>query len=387
MVHVRRARGTRLVAADHAACAPSPDRDVERRRDRAGGLPRGGGGRHPRADDARRDNPRRRHRAHSCAVVGHDVVLGLSRGRDRRRVDVPARARLARSVRRSRGDPTRRRARDRAPRLLHGRVRLRQGVVAAVGGAVSCRSPAWVDHVRHGLVPIDSPVSLAVHPTELYEAMLGVAIVAIPFIARRARRDGDLFLAAAATYAVGDSRSSSCAATPSAASIMESRAARSSVCVCSGRSSLRAWFAGAVDSAHDADDDGHAAHARLDRRSSGARDKPRRDRVAAAGSQPRAHNLRRRDPARAPARTRARRHRHPARRSRRDADVEPRRAPRGVLRHPARRWRVAHAELAVAARRHRVHRERRVRSHGDRRRRVLLPLSRKSRPPARSSSA
>lgn len=64
-------------------------------------------------------------------------------------------------------------------------------------------SPAWLDHVRAGLVPIDSPVSLAVHPTELYEAMLGVVIVAIPFIARRARRDGDLFLAAAATYAVG----------------------------------------------------------------------------------------------------------------------------------------------------------------------------------------
>jgi phosphatidylglycerol:prolipoprotein diacylglycerol transferase len=64
-------------------------------------------------------------------------------------------------------------------------------------------SPAWLDHVRAGLVSIDSPVSLAVHPTELYEAMLGIAIVAIPFVWRRTRRDGELFLIAAVTYALG----------------------------------------------------------------------------------------------------------------------------------------------------------------------------------------
>jgi phosphatidylglycerol:prolipoprotein diacylglycerol transferase len=65
-------------------------------------------------------------------------------------------------------------------------------------------SPAWRDHVRAGLVAADSPVSLAVHPTELYEAVLGLAIIAIGvFAARRVRRAGELFLLAAATYAFG----------------------------------------------------------------------------------------------------------------------------------------------------------------------------------------
>jgi phosphatidylglycerol:prolipoprotein diacylglycerol transferase len=65
-------------------------------------------------------------------------------------------------------------------------------------------SPAWRDHVRAGLIPVDSPTSLAVHPTELYEAMLGFVLVAIGLVAaRRVRRDGDLFVMAAATYAIG----------------------------------------------------------------------------------------------------------------------------------------------------------------------------------------
>jgi prolipoprotein diacylglyceryltransferase len=65
-------------------------------------------------------------------------------------------------------------------------------------------SPAWRDHVRAGLIPVDSPTSLAVHPTELYEAMIGLVLVAIGLVAaRRGRRDGDPFVVAAATYALG----------------------------------------------------------------------------------------------------------------------------------------------------------------------------------------
>jgi hypothetical protein len=65
-------------------------------------------------------------------------------------------------------------------------------------------SPAWRDHARSGLIPADRASSLPVHPTELYEALLGLAIVAIAVVfARRRRKDGDLFVVAAAAYAIG----------------------------------------------------------------------------------------------------------------------------------------------------------------------------------------
>jgi phosphatidylglycerol---prolipoprotein diacylglyceryl transferase len=71
-------------------------------------------------------------------------------------------------------------------------------------------SPAWRDHVHAGLIPADGAASLPVHPTELYEAALGLVIVAIaiaitiiPGIRRRPRKDGELFVLAAATYAIG----------------------------------------------------------------------------------------------------------------------------------------------------------------------------------------
>jgi len=68
-------------------------------------------------------------------------------------------------------------------------------------------SPAWQDHLRAGLVPASRAASLAVHPTQLYEAGLGLAIaVMAPMVARRReahRGDGGGFLIAAATYAVG----------------------------------------------------------------------------------------------------------------------------------------------------------------------------------------
>ncbi len=68
-------------------------------------------------------------------------------------------------------------------------------------------SPAWRDHVRHGLLPADRGESLAVHPTQLYEALLGLAIAGIAiWVARRAwarAQPGRVFLVAAVTYAVG----------------------------------------------------------------------------------------------------------------------------------------------------------------------------------------
>lgn len=81
------------------------------------------------------------------------------------------------------------------------------GQVTSVPWAVRfpAGSPAWRDHVHAGLIPANSAQSLAVHPTQLYEAMLGIVIVVVGvLVARRRRRpDGDHFLAAAATYAIG----------------------------------------------------------------------------------------------------------------------------------------------------------------------------------------
>jgi prolipoprotein diacylglyceryltransferase len=80
------------------------------------------------------------------------------------------------------------------------------GKVSSVPWAVRfpAGSPAWRDHVRSGWIPAGRADSLPVHPTELYEALLGLAIVGIALVfARRRRKDGDLFLVGAVTYAIG----------------------------------------------------------------------------------------------------------------------------------------------------------------------------------------
>jgi phosphatidylglycerol:prolipoprotein diacylglycerol transferase len=65
-------------------------------------------------------------------------------------------------------------------------------------------SPAWRDHLHSGLIGAGSAWSLPVHPTQLYEALLGLVIVGVVLVAaRRSRKDGDAFLLAAATYAIG----------------------------------------------------------------------------------------------------------------------------------------------------------------------------------------
>ncbi|HEX7701712.1 MAG TPA: prolipoprotein diacylglyceryl transferase family protein [Kofleriaceae bacterium] len=80
------------------------------------------------------------------------------------------------------------------------------GKVSALPWAVRfpAGSPAWRDHLHAGLIPAGNTASLPVHPTQLYEAFLGLVIVAVAWVVgRRARTEGRMFLAAAATYAIG----------------------------------------------------------------------------------------------------------------------------------------------------------------------------------------
>ena len=64
-------------------------------------------------------------------------------------------------------------------------------------------SLAALDHARRGFIPPGAP-SLPVHPTQLYEAALGLlaaALAAVPIV--RGRRDGRAFAAFLAVYATG----------------------------------------------------------------------------------------------------------------------------------------------------------------------------------------
>ncbi len=68
-------------------------------------------------------------------------------------------------------------------------------------------SPAWVDHLQSGLLPPERAESLPVHPTQLYEALLGVVMIVLALVAPRSRwvraREGRVFLVVAAAYALG----------------------------------------------------------------------------------------------------------------------------------------------------------------------------------------
>jgi phosphatidylglycerol:prolipoprotein diacylglycerol transferase len=66
-----------------------------------------------------------------------------------------------------------------------------EGVLADVAG-----SPAWVQHVREGGLAPDSTASLPVHPTQLYESLAGLALLASVLWLRPHRRfRGEIFLA------------------------------------------------------------------------------------------------------------------------------------------------------------------------------------------------
>lgn len=62
-------------------------------------------------------------------------------------------------------------------------------------------SPAWVNHVKRGLVAPDSPLSLAVHPLQVYFglAALGLGLGLLWFRRHRAY-EGEVFLAFIAVY-------------------------------------------------------------------------------------------------------------------------------------------------------------------------------------------
>ena len=79
------------------------------------------------------------------------------------------------------------------------------GKITGVAWAVRfpAGSPAWRDHVERGLVPVTRDVSLPVHPTQLYEALLGVAIAIVAAVITRRRAAvgrGWVFLGAAVAY-------------------------------------------------------------------------------------------------------------------------------------------------------------------------------------------
>ena len=80
------------------------------------------------------------------------------------------------------------------------------GKVTSVPWAVRfpAGSPAFRDQVAAGLLPADRAESLPVHPTQLYESLLGIAMVVLALlIARRRVRDGGVFVAVVALYAIG----------------------------------------------------------------------------------------------------------------------------------------------------------------------------------------
>ncbi len=64
-------------------------------------------------------------------------------------------------------------------------------------------SPAWIQHVNHrGLSP-DAVASLPVHPTQLYESLVGVGLLALVFMVRRKQKfRGEVFYAFTFGYGV-----------------------------------------------------------------------------------------------------------------------------------------------------------------------------------------
>jgi phosphatidylglycerol:prolipoprotein diacylglycerol transferase len=70
------------------------------------------------------------------------------------------------------------------------------GTVASGEGA-----PAWAQHVREGLIPISAPTSLPVHPTQLYDVLLGAALFWAAFALRPFQRfRGQIFLSFVMLY-------------------------------------------------------------------------------------------------------------------------------------------------------------------------------------------
>jgi phosphatidylglycerol:prolipoprotein diacylglycerol transferase len=68
-------------------------------------------------------------------------------------------------------------------------------------GTFPARSHAWVEQVSSGVLGPSAPASLPVHPSELYECVVGLALTGMALVVRRrARRAGDAALAVGLGY-------------------------------------------------------------------------------------------------------------------------------------------------------------------------------------------
>jgi phosphatidylglycerol:prolipoprotein diacylglycerol transferase len=64
-------------------------------------------------------------------------------------------------------------------------------------------SPAWVQHVKERGLPPTADHSLPVHPTQIYEALVGVALLTLLLLARRRQRfRGEIFLLFTFAYGI-----------------------------------------------------------------------------------------------------------------------------------------------------------------------------------------
>jgi phosphatidylglycerol---prolipoprotein diacylglyceryl transferase len=64
-------------------------------------------------------------------------------------------------------------------------------------------APAWIQHVEHNLISADATTSLPVHPTQIYESLVGAALLALLFWVRKNQKfRGQLFLVFAFAYGV-----------------------------------------------------------------------------------------------------------------------------------------------------------------------------------------
>ncbi len=64
-------------------------------------------------------------------------------------------------------------------------------------------SPAWAQHVKAGLITRDTQASLPVHPTQLYESLVGASLLALLLIARKHQKfRGQIFLLFVFAYGI-----------------------------------------------------------------------------------------------------------------------------------------------------------------------------------------
>jgi phosphatidylglycerol:prolipoprotein diacylglycerol transferase len=64
-------------------------------------------------------------------------------------------------------------------------------------------APAWVHHHNQNLIPDDAPYSLPVHPTQIYESLVGAGLLVLLLVARRNQKfRGQIFLLFTFAYGV-----------------------------------------------------------------------------------------------------------------------------------------------------------------------------------------